>query len=173
MLSIVSYLKSRKSFGKISGFRRNCSTISQILIIHQIIEKVGAKNFVAKPLFVDFFPKAFDSIRREKMGQMLQAYDFLKETINALMMFNKTRKQLFAPSIVIATSSTLVLESYKGKISTRYDYNLPRDCNSNDNRSNKRKWLYTKKVISRRYLTNYVHYLALLANTSAQAESLM
>ena len=43
-----------------NGFRRNRSTISQILTIRRIKEGVRAKNFEPTILFVDFF-KAFDN----------------------------------------------------------------------------------------------------------------
>ena len=55
-----------------NGFHRNWSTTSQNLIIHQILEGVRAKNYEATLLFVDF-PKAFDSIHRWKMEQILLA----------------------------------------------------------------------------------------------------
>ena len=56
-----------------NGFQRNQSTTSQILTIRQILEGVHAKNLEAKILFVDF-SKAFDSIHRGKMEQILLAY---------------------------------------------------------------------------------------------------
>ena len=42
-----------------NGFRRNRSTISQILTIRRILEGVRAKNLQAPILFIDF-TKAFD-----------------------------------------------------------------------------------------------------------------
>ena len=59
-----------------NGFRKNRSTTSQILIIRRILQ--------ATILFVDFI-KAFDSIHRGKMEQILQAYGLPKETIAAIM----------------------------------------------------------------------------------------
>ena len=56
-----------------NGFRRNRSTTSQILTIRRILEGVRAKNLQATLLFVDF-TKAFDSIHRGKMEQILLAY---------------------------------------------------------------------------------------------------
>ena len=53
-----------------NGFRRNRSTTSQILTIRRILR---AKNLQATLLFVDF-TKAFDSIHRGKMEQILLAY---------------------------------------------------------------------------------------------------
>ena len=55
-----------------SGFRRNRSTTSQILTIRRILEGIRAKNLQATLLFVDF-TKAFDSIHRGKMEQILLA----------------------------------------------------------------------------------------------------
>ena len=60
-----------------NGFRRNRSTTSLIVTIRRIIEQVRAKNFVATILFVDFF-KAFDSIHRGKIEQILLEYDLPK-----------------------------------------------------------------------------------------------
>ena len=51
-------------------FCRNRSTTSQILTICQILESVRAKNLEATRLFVDF-SKAFDSIHRRKLDQIL------------------------------------------------------------------------------------------------------
>ena len=56
-----------------NGFRRNRSTTSQILTIRRILEGVRAKNLQAILIFVDF-TKAFDSIHRGKMEQILLAY---------------------------------------------------------------------------------------------------
>ena len=59
-------------------FKRNRSTTSQILSIHQILEGVHVKNLEASILFVDF-SKAFDSIHRGKMKQKLFAYGLSEE----------------------------------------------------------------------------------------------
>ena len=66
-----------------NGFRRNRSTTSQILTIRRILEGVRAKNLQATLLFVDF-TKAFDSIHRGKMEQILLAYGLPKETVAAI-----------------------------------------------------------------------------------------
>ena len=66
-----------------NGFRRNRSTTSQILTIRRILEGARAKNLQATLLFVDF-TKAFDSIHRGKMEQILRAYGLPKETVAAI-----------------------------------------------------------------------------------------
>ena len=56
-----------------NGFRRNTSTTSQIMTIRRILEGVRAKNLQVTILFVDS-TKAFDSIHKGKMEQVLFAY---------------------------------------------------------------------------------------------------
>ena len=80
-----------------NGFRKNRSTGSQILTVRRIIEGVRARNLQAVLLFVDF-SKAFDSIHRGKMEQILLAYGILKETVDAIMMLYKnTRAKVRSP----------------------------------------------------------------------------
>ena len=57
---------------------------SQILTFNQILEGVHTKNLD--------FSKAFDSIHRRKMEQILLAYSLLKETVTAIMMLYKNTK---------------------------------------------------------------------------------
>ena len=68
-----------------NDFRRNRSMTSQILTIRRILEGVRAKNLQATILFVDF-TKAFDSIHRGKMKQIVLAYSQQKEIVAAIMM---------------------------------------------------------------------------------------
>ena len=56
---------------------------SQILTIRRILEGVQPKNLQATLLFVDF-TKAFDSIYKGKMVQILLAYDLPKETVSTI-----------------------------------------------------------------------------------------
>ena len=55
-----------------NSFQRNYSTISQILIIQWLIKGIQVKILKAKLLFIDF-SKAFDSIHRGKIEQILLA----------------------------------------------------------------------------------------------------
>ncbi len=55
------------------------------------IEGVRAKNLQATLLFVDF-TKAFDSIHRGKMEQILLAYGLPKETVAAIMILYRNTK---------------------------------------------------------------------------------
>ena len=74
-----------------NGFRRNRSTTLQILTICRILEGVWAKNLQATILFVDF-TKAFDSIHRGKMEQILLANGIPKETVAAIMILYRNTK---------------------------------------------------------------------------------
>ena len=74
-----------------NGFRKNRSTVSQILTVRRIIEGVRSRNLQAVLLFVDF-SKAFDSIHRGKMEQIPLAYGIPKETVDAIMMLYKNTK---------------------------------------------------------------------------------
>ena len=56
-----------------NGFRKNRSTLGQILTIRRILEGVKSKNLPLTLLFINF-SKAFDSIKRNKMEQILQIY---------------------------------------------------------------------------------------------------
>ena len=62
----------------------------KILTIRQILG-VRAKKLEATLLFVDF-SKAFDSLQRGRMEQILLAYGLHKETITAIMMLYKNTK---------------------------------------------------------------------------------
>ena len=64
---------------------------SEILTIHRILEGVCTKKLQATILFVDF-SKAFDSIHRGKMKQILLAYGLPKETVAVIMMLHKNMK---------------------------------------------------------------------------------
>ena len=80
-----------------NGFQRNRSTTSQILTIRRILEGVRAKNLRATLLFVDF-TKAFDSIHRGKMEQILLAYSLPKETVAAItILYRNTKVKVRSP----------------------------------------------------------------------------
>ena len=74
-----------------NGFRRNRSTTSQILTIRRILEGVRAKNLQATLIFVDL-TKAFDSIYRGKMEQILLADGIPKETVAAITILYRNTK---------------------------------------------------------------------------------
>ena len=56
-----------------NGFRTNRSTMGKILTIRRILEGVESKNLPLTLLFIDF-SKAFDTINRKKMKEILLKY---------------------------------------------------------------------------------------------------
>ena len=65
--------------------------MSQILTICRILEGIRAKKLEATILFVNF-AKAFDSIHRGKIEQILLAYSLPIETVTAIMMLYRNKK---------------------------------------------------------------------------------
>ena len=80
-----------------NGFRRNRYTTSQILTIRRILDGVRAKSLQVISLFVEF-TKAFDSIHRGKMEQILRAYGLPKETVAAItILYRNTKVKVCSP----------------------------------------------------------------------------
>ena len=74
-----------------NDFLRNRSTTLQTLAIRRILEDVRTKILEATILFVDF-TKAFDSIHRRTMEQILLAYSLPKDTVAVIMMLYRNTK---------------------------------------------------------------------------------
>ena len=66
------------------------------MTIRRILEGVRAKKLQATLLFVDF-TKAFDSIHRGKMEQILQAYGLPKETVAETILYRNTKVKVRSP----------------------------------------------------------------------------
>ena len=71
-----------------NGFCPSRSTVGQILTVRRLIEGVKAKNIPAVMIFVDF-TKAFDTIHRGKLQEILLAYGIPTEIVLAIMMLYK------------------------------------------------------------------------------------
>jgi len=162
-----------------NGFRRNRSTTSQILTIRRIIEGVRAKNLEATLLFVDF-SKAFDSIHRGKMEQILLAYGLPKETVAAIMMLYKDTKAMVRSPDGDTDFFGIAAGVLQGDTLAPYifiiclDYVLRTSLDTM-----KEKGFTLRKARSRRYPAqtvtdvDYADDLALLADTPTQAEALL
>ena len=66
-----------------NGFREGRGTVSQILTIRRIIEGVKAKNLKAVLTFIDF-KKAFDSIDRRRLVDILRAGGIPEKIVKAI-----------------------------------------------------------------------------------------
>ena len=162
-----------------NGFQRNRSTTSQILTIRQIPDGVRAKNLDATIQFV-IFSKAFDSIHRGKIEQILLACDLPKETIAAKMILFKNTKVKIRSLGGDTDYFDIVAGVLQGDTLALYlfiiylDYVLRTSIDIIKDNSFK-----LAKERSRRYNpqtitdADYVDDIALLANTPAKAETLL
>ena len=80
-----------------NGFRPGRSTVAHILALRRLIEGVRSHNLKAVLTFVDF-RKAFDSIHRGRMLQILRAYDVPEKLVQAIgLMYDGTRARVLTP----------------------------------------------------------------------------
>ena len=80
-----------------NGFRRKRYPTTQILTIRRILEGVRAKKLQTPILFFDS-TKAFDSIHRGKMEQILLVYSIPKEKVAAItILYRNTKVKVRSP----------------------------------------------------------------------------
>ena len=80
-----------------NGFRAGRSTLSQILTLRRLIEGIKAKQLPAVLTFVDF-SKAFDSIHRGKLMEILKAYGIPAKIVDAVgILYQDTEAQVLTP----------------------------------------------------------------------------
>ena len=84
--------------------RQQRSTISQILALRRIIEGMKAKNLPLAVVFIDY-SKAFDSIHRERMFEILEAYGIPGIIIDAI-------KAIYTDSTALVISSDGVTDPF-------------------------------------------------------------
>ena len=153
--------------------------MSQILTIRRILEGVRAKNLEAIILYVDF-PKAFDSIHRGKMEEILLAYGLLKQTVAAIMMLYRKTKVKVPSSDGDTDYFDIVAGVVQGDTFALYffiiclDYVLRTSIDEmKDNgfkQTKERTRRYTVHIITD---ADYTDDIALLVNTPGQAETLL
>ena len=162
-----------------NGFRRNRSTTSQILTIRRILEGVRTKNLQAAILFVDF-TKAFGSIHRGKMEQILLAYGVLKETVAAITILYRNTSVKVRPPDGDTEYFDIVAEVLQGDTLAPYHFIICLDyvLRTSMDKIKENGFELTKKR-SRRYPAkiitdaDYADDIAILANTSNQVETLL
>ena len=80
-----------------NGFRPKRNTIAHILALRRLIEKAKRNNVSATIVFVNF-SKAFDSVHRAKIMQILKAYGIPNELVNAIKkLYEGTRAKVLSP----------------------------------------------------------------------------
>ena len=162
-----------------NGFRRNRATTSQILTVRRILEGVRSKILQVTILFVDF-TKAFDSIHRGKMEQILLAYGLPKETVVAIMMlYRNTKVKVRSPDgntgyfyIVVGVLQGDTLAPYLFIICLVYGHRTSIDKIRENGFKirKKRSKRYPAKTITD---ADYADNITLLANAPTQAETLL
>ena len=80
-----------------NGFRPDRSTTSHILALRRIVEELNNHNKEAVIVFIDF-KKAFDSIDRNVMFKILEAYGIPQEIVDAIkIMYTNTSATVITP----------------------------------------------------------------------------
>ena len=159
-----------------NGFQRNRSMTLQILTICRILEGVRAKNLQATLLFVDF-TKAFDSIHRGKMEQILLAYGQPKEIVTAItILYRNTKVKVRSPDgdfdIVAGVLQGDTLAPYLFIICLDYVLRtlIDKIKENGFELTKKRSRRYPAKTITD---ADYTDDIAILANTPNQTETLL
>ena len=81
-----------------NGFRAGRSTISQILTLQRIIEESANSNLNAALVFIDF-SKAFDSVDRSKMFEILGLYGVPTQIIETIkILYTDTSATILTPN---------------------------------------------------------------------------
>ena len=159
-----------------NDFRRTRSTTSQILTIRRILEGVREKNLQATILFVDF-TKAFDSIHRGKMEQILPAYGIPEETVAAIMILYRNTKvrspdgdtDYFDIVAEVLQRDTLVLYLFILCLDYVLRTSIDKIKENGFELTKKRSRKYPAKTITD---ADYSDDIAILVNAPAQAETL-
>ena len=153
--------------------------MSQILTIHQILEGVHLKNLQATLLFVNF-TKAFDSIHRGKIEQILFTYSLPKETIAAIMILYRNTKVKVCSLDGDTDYFNIVAGVRQGNTLAPYLFIICLDhvLRTSSDKIKENSFKLTKER-SRRYPAktitdaDYANDIALLTNAPAQAKALL
>ena len=159
--------------------RPRIGMLSLVTVSPVITEGVRAKNLQATLIFVDF-AKAFDSIHRGKMEQILLAYGIPKETVAVItILYRNTKVKVRSPDgdteyfdIVAGVLQGDTLAPYLFIICLDYVLRTSIDKirENGFELTKKRSRRYPAKTITD---ADYADDIAILANTPDQAETLL
>ena len=159
-----------------NGFRRNLRPHKSWLPV-EFLKVYAQKYLQATILFVDF-TKAFDSIHRGKMEQILLAYSLPEETVTAIMMLNRNTKVKVVYGDI--DYFDIVSGVLQGDTLTPYLFIICLDyvLRTSVDKIKENRFKLTKER-SRRYPAktiidaDYADDIVLMANAAAQAETLL
>ena len=161
-----------------NGFREKRSTAAQIFTLRRITEGVKRKQIPAVIIFVDF-SKAFDSIDRSKMEQILEAYGIPNKIIKAIMiMYKNTRAFVRSPDGDTEIFDIIAGVSQEGTLAP-YLFIIVLDYVLRNLDQNKNLGFTLGKQLSRRYPgemltdTDFADDLALLSDKIGNTENLL
>ena len=81
-----------------NGFRKGRSTVAQIHTLRRLVEEIKLKKKSSQLLSLVDFSKAFDSVHRGKLMEILKAYRVQVEIVDAVnMMYTNTTAQVLSP----------------------------------------------------------------------------
>ena len=130
----------------------------------------GQKNLQATLIFVDF-TKAFDSIHRGKMEQILLAYDIPKETVAAItILYRNTKVKVRSLYGDTEYFDTLALYLFIICLDYVLRTSIDKIRENGFELTKKRSRRYPAKTITD---ADYADDIAILANTPDQAETLL
>ena len=82
-----------------NGFRPECSTVGQILVLRRLLEGVRDRSLTAVITFIDF-KKAFDTVHQGKLFEVVRAYGVPEKVV----------KQSVPPTPRLVLRSTRLME---------------------------------------------------------------
>ena len=161
-----------------NGFRRSRSTTRKYWLSVESLKVYVPKKLLVSILFVDF-TKAFDSIHRGKMEQILLTYGIPKETVEAIMiLYRNTKVKIRSPDrdtkyfdIVAGVLQGDALSPYLFTICLDYGLWTSIDkIKENVFELTKKSRRYPAKTVTD---ADYADDIAIMANAPGQAETLL
>ena len=161
-----------------NGFRTGRSTVAQVLTLRRLIEGIKAKNLSAVMTFIDF-RKAFDTIHRGKLMEILSAYGIPKEIVSAInILYTNTVARVLSPDgdtddfeILAGVLQGDTLAPYLFIISLDYAMRLAtRDKSFGFTLTKARSRRFPAEKITD---TDFADDIALLSDTLKEAETLL